>query len=394
MSDVTDVIVIGAGAAGLMCAMQAGRRGRTVRVLDHARQPGRKILMSGGGHCNFTNEEVRAEHYLSHNPHFCKSALSRFSQWDFIELVRSHGIAFSCREHGQLFCDEGAGHILEMLLAGCRQADVTWQMDTTVEAVCHLGERRFELRTNRGEYACTSLVVATGGLSIPGAGASGLGFEIARQFEIRVWPLSPGLVPLTLQAKDKARLADLAGIAVEAEVRYGKKQFRDPLLFTHRGLSGPAILQISLEWQPGQEISIDLLPDLDLAAELTAQSQSHPRRTLKTALAEHLPKRLAAVMAPPEWADIPLGRISAAQFKAIAEGIQQWRLKPGGTEGYRTAEVTLGGVDCDALSSKTMGARAVPGLFFVGEVVDVTGRLGGYNLQWAWSSGWCAGQYV
>ncbi|MBI5552727.1 MAG: NAD(P)/FAD-dependent oxidoreductase [Desulfobacterales bacterium] len=394
MTDTTDVIVIGAGAAGLMCAMQAGRRGRTVRVIDHARRPGRKILMSGGGHCNFTNEDVRAEHYLSHNPHFCKSALSRFSQWDFIELVRRHGIAFSRREHGQLFCDEGSGRILEMLLAECRQAGVALGMETEIEAVSRLGERRFALHTNQGIYECASLVVATGGLSIPGSGASGLGFEIARQFEIQVWPLAPGLVPLTLQPKDKERLADLAGIAVEAAVRCGKKQFRDPLLFTHRGLSGPAILQISLEWQPGQEIGIDLLPELNLAEELEAQRQHHPRRALKSALAERLPKRLAAVMAPPEWADIPLARLSSAQVQQIATGIQQWRLKPGGTEGYRTAEVTLGGVDCDALSSKTMEARAVPGLFFIGEVVDITGRLGGYNLQWAWSSGWCAGQYV
>ncbi len=394
MTETSDVIIIGAGAAGLMCAIQAGRRGRAVRVLDHGRRPGRKILMSGGGHCNFTNEDVRAEHYLSHNPHFCKSALSRFSQWDFIELVRRHGIAFSRREHGQLFCDEGSGRILEMLLAECRQAGVALGMEIEIEAVCRLGERRFALHTNQGVYECASLVVATGGLSIPGSGASGIGFEIAAQFDIPVWPPAPGLVPLTLQPKDKQRLADLAGIAVEAVVCCGKKQFRDPLLFTHRGLSGPAILQISLEWQPGQEIGIDLLPALDLAAELEAQRRQHPRRLLKSALAERLPKRLAAVMAPPEWADIPLARLSSAQFKQIAAGVQQWRLKPGGTEGYRTAEVTLGGVDCDALSSKTMEARAVPGLFFIGEVVDVTGRLGGYNLQWAWSSGWCAGQYV
>jgi hypothetical protein len=237
-------------------------------------------------------------------------------------------------------------------------------------------------------------VVATGGLSIPGAGASGLGFEIARQFEIPVWPPAPGLVPLSLQPKDRERLADLAGIAVEAVVRCGKKQFRDPLLFTHRGLSGPAILQISLEWQPGQEIGIDLLPELDLAAELEVQRQGHPRRALKSALAECLPKRLAVAMVPAGMADTPLARLSAAQLKQIVAGIKEWRLKPGGTEGYRTAEVTLGGVDCDALSSKTMEARAVPGLFFIGEVVDVTGRLGGYNLQWAWSSGWCAGQYA
>jgi hypothetical protein len=280
-----------------------------------------------------------------------------------------------------------------MLLAECRQAGVVLQMETGIEVVCHLGERRFGLHTSRGVYECASLVVATGGLSVPGAGTSGLGFDIAGQFNIRVWPPTPGLVPLTLQPKDKERLADLAGIAVEAVVRCGKKQFRDPLLFTHRGLSGPVILQTSLEWQPGQEIGIDLLPGLDLAAALDTQRRQHPRRVLKSALAEYLPKRLALAVSPPEMADTPLVQLSVAQFRQIVAGIQQWRLKPGGTEGYRTAEVTLGGVDCDALSSKTMEARAVPGLFFVGEVVDVTGRLGGYNLQWAWSSGWCAGQY-
>lgn len=394
MADRTDVIVLGAGAAGLMCAAQAGRQKRTVRVIDHARRPGRKILMSGGGHCNFTNEEVRAEHYISHNPHFCKSALSRFSQWDFLDMVRAHHIGYSCREHGQLFCDAGSGRILEMLLGECREVGVTLQMETRIEAVRPLGERRFAVHTTRGAYECSSLVVATGGLSIPTAGASGLGFDIARQFGIPVRPTAPGLVPLTLQPGDKARLADLAGIAVEAVVGCGRRQFRDPLLFTHRGLSGPAILQISLEWQPGQELCIDLLPELDLAAALAAQRRGHPRRSLKTALAEYLPKRLAAVMAPPEDADNPLGRLSDSRFREIAAGVRQWRLKPGGTEGYRTAEVTLGGVDCDALSSRTMEARAVPGLFFVGEVVDVTGRLGGYNLQWAWSSGWCAGQDV
>ncbi len=394
MPDVIDVIIIGAGAAGLMCAIQAGRRGRTVRVIDHGRRPGRKILMSGGGHCNFTNEEIRAEHYISHNPHFCKSALSRFSQWDFLEMVRAHDIDYSCRDHGQLFCDGGSGRILEMLLGECRRAGVVLQMETGVEAIRPLGGRRFGVRTSRGAHECTSLVVATGGLSIPAAGATGLGFDIARQFGIPVQPTSPGLVPLTLQPRDKARLADLAGIAVDAEVRCGRKQFRDPLLFTHRGLSGPAILQISLEWQPGRELFIDLLPELDLTAALAIQRQSHPRRTLKSALAEYLPKRLATAMAPPEAADTPLTQLADAQFRRIEAGIRQWRLKPGGTEGFRTAEITLGGVDCDALSSKTMEARAVPGLFFIGEVVDVTGRLGGYNLQWAWSSGWCAGQYV
>jgi predicted Rossmann fold flavoprotein len=394
MTETADILIIGAGPSGLMCAMEAGRRGRMVRVLDHAPKPGRKLLMSGGGHCNFTNEEIRAEHYISHNPHFCKSALSRYSQWDFLDLVAKHGIAFHCRDHGRFFCDDGAGRILAMLLDECRRAGVVLRMETHVEAIEYLGPRRFKVVTDRGPYECASLVVATGGLSIPGAGATRLGFDIAAQFQIKVWPPSAGLVPLTLQPKDKERLAGLAGIAVEAEVCHARQRFRENLLFTHRGLSGPAILQISLDWQPGEEIEIDLLPGLDLTAALEEQRRLHPRRAVKSALALHLPKRLAAALVAPALADLPLGSLAPNHFREIAAQFKHWRLKPSGTEGYRTAEVTLGGVDCHAISSKTMEAQAVPGLFFIGEVLDVTGRLGGYNLQWAWSSGWCAGQYV
>ncbi|MFZ1984209.1 MAG: NAD(P)/FAD-dependent oxidoreductase [Desulfatitalea sp.] len=394
MTDPTDSLIIGAGASGLMCAMEAGKRCRRVLVLDHAPKPGRKILMSGGGHCNFTNEEIRAEHYISHNPHFCKSALSRYSQWDFLDLLRKHGIAFHCRDHGRLFCDDGAGRILAMLLEECRRAGVVLRMKTHVEAIEHLGSRRFKVVTDQGSYECASLVVATGGLSIPTAGATRLGFDIAAQFQIKVWPPSAGLVPLTLQPKDKERFAGLAGIAVEADVRYGQQQYRENLLFTHRGLSGPAILQISLDWQPGREIEIDLLPALDLTVALEEQRRQHPRRALKSALALYLPKRLAVAMVAPALADLALGSLSPSHFREVTAQFKQWRLKPSGTEGYRTAEVTLGGVDCHAISSKTMEAQAVPGLFFIGEVLDVTGRLGGYNLQWAWSSGWCAGQYV
>lgn len=394
MTDPTDSLIIGAGASGLMCAMEAGKRCRRVLVLDHAPKPGRKILMSGGGHCNFTNEEIRAEHYISHNPHFCKSALSRYSQWDFLDLLRKHGIAFHCRDHGRLFCDDGAGRILAMLLEECRRAGVVLRMKTHVEAIEHLGSRRFKVVTDQGSYECASLVVATGGLSIPTAGATRLGFDIAAQFQIKVWPPSAGLVPLTLQPKDKERFAGLTGIAVEAEVRCNQQRFRENLLFTHRGLSGPAILQISLDWQPGREIEIDLLPALDLTVALEEQRRQHPRRALKSALALYLPKRLAVAMVAPALADLALGSLSPSHFREVTAQFKQWRLKPSGTEGYRTAEVTLGGVDCHAISSKTMEAQAVPGLFFIGEVLDVTGRLGGYNLQWAWSSGWCAGQYV
>jgi predicted Rossmann fold flavoprotein len=388
-----DVIIIGAGAAGLMAAMEAGKRGRRVVVLDHARKPGRKILMSGGGHCNFTNRDVRPDHFISHNPHFCKSALSRYSQWDFIDLVQKHRIAYSERAHGQLFCHGSAREILGMLLDECRRAGVGLRLDTKIVKIESAGERKFSLSTSQGNFYAPSLVVATGGLSIPAAGASALGYAIAGQFQINVRPPSPGLVPLTLAPGDKQRVAPLSGMAVDAVVDNQRQSFHESLLFTHRGLSGPAILQISSYWQPGEEIHINLLPNLDLIDILVREQCSRSRRVLKTVLTRFLPRRLVAALIPEALAESTVQSLSHEQFRAVAALLQHWTVKPGGTEGYRTAEVTVGGVDCDAISSKTMETRQVPGLYFIGEVLDVTGRLGGYNLQWAWSSGWCAGQY-
>ena len=390
----TDVVIIGAGASGLMCAMEAGKRGRRVMVLDHGKTPGRKIIISGGGRCNFTNLNLEAARYISNNRHFCKSALSRYTQWDFIELVNKHGIAYGQRSHGQLFCIESARQILDMLWSECQMAGVAFSLDTKIEIIERPPDQDFAVHTSRGNYTCQSLVIATGGLCMTGAGASPLGYEIARQFNIPVRQPNAGLVPLTLQPADKKRLAGLAGIAVEALVTCRQHRFRDNILFTHRGLSGPAILQLSSYWQPGETIAIDLLPDMDLVAVLKGQQRQHPQRQIKTVLASFLPKRLVAARITPAIAERPLQHLSHKQFREIATQLHQWNLKPGGTEGYRTAEVTVGGVDCDAISSKTMQARRVPGLYFTGEVLDVTGWLGGYNLQWAWSSGWCAGRVV
>lgn len=390
----TNVVIIGAGASGLMCAMEAGKRGRRVLVLDHGNTPGRKILISGGGRCNFTNLNIDAAHYISHNAHFCKSALSRYTQWDFIELVNKHGIAYGQRSHGQLFCIESARQILDMLWSECEMAGVAFSLDTKIGTIVKRPDHAFSVHTSRGNCTCQSLVVATGGLCMTGAGASPLGYEIARLFDIPVRPPRAGLVPLTLQPAEKKILAGLSGIAVEAVVNCRQHRFRDNILFTHRGLSGPAILQVSSYWQPGEAIVIDLLPEMDLVAVLKGHQRQHPQRQLKTILATLLPKRLVAARIAPAMAERPLQDLSSRQFREISTRLQQWVLKPGGTEGYRSAEVTVGGVDCDAVSSKTMQARRVPGLYFIGEVLDVTGWLGGYNLQWAWSSGWCAGQVV
>ena len=389
-----DVIIIGAGASGLMCAMEAGRRGRRVLVLDHANKPGKKILMSGGGRCNFTNLRVGAENYLSHNPHFCKSALSRFTQGDFIALVQQHHIPYHEREHGQLFCDDSAKDILAMLLSGCEQAGVAIRVNTRIDAIVRRPEGGFQVTTSLGALACQSLVVASGGLSIPAMGASPFGYRIAEQFGIKVWPTRAGLVPFTLHPHDKERLAPLSGIAVDSVVENPRQSFRENLLFTHRGLSGPAILQISSYWQPGEAVAIDLLPGLDLAGELQAAREERPKTALKTLLGNHLPKRLIAARLDEAMADKPLQHLSRQELAHVAAALQQWQVKPNGTEGYRTAEVTLGGVDCEAVSSQTMESRSVPGLYFTGEVLDVTGWLGGYNFQWAWSSGWCAGQFA
>jgi len=388
-----DVIIIGAGASGLMCAIEAGKRNRKTLVIDHAKEPGKKILMSGGGRCNFTNYSVSSENYISHNPHFCKSALSRYTQYDFLEMVDKYNVSFSERDHEQLFCDGSASEILDMLLSECNNG-VTFQMDMTIEKIERLGNHSFRVYTNRSDYICQSLVIATGGLSIPTSGASPFGYKIAEQFDIKVWPRLPGLVPFTLSPKDKEQLTPLSGIAVEVVVSNERKSFRENILFTHRGLSGPAILQMSSYWQPGEEVTINLLPDLNLISTLNEQQQQRPKKTVKSVLSEYLPKRLVKTMVMSELAESPLNTLSQKQFEKITEQLQQWTIKPNATEGYRTAEVTLGGVDCDSISSKTMESSKVSGLFFTGEVLDVSGWLGGYNLQWAWSSGWCAGQFV
>jgi predicted Rossmann fold flavoprotein len=394
MIERVDVVVIGAGAAGLMCAMEAGKRGRNVLVLDHAARPGQKLLVTGGGRCNFTNYHIDAGNYLSHNPHFCKSALSRFTQWDFIDLVTLHCIAFHEREHGRLFCDSSARDILDMLLAEGERAGVSFRFNTSITRIKKCGDQDFIVSGSFGELRCQSLVLATGGLSMPTIGATPFGYKLAEQFGVKVWPTSAGLVPFTLQPTDKEKLSPLAGIAVLAEVGNSRQVFEENILFTHRGLSGPAILQISSYWQPGEDIEINLLPGLALVDLLKAAKQQRPQRKLKLVLAEYLPKRLVATFIDEVTGESPLQNLSQTRLQQVAGLLQQWKIKPSGTEGYRTAEVTLGGVDCDSVSSKTMESQAQPGLYFIGEVLDVAGWLGGYNLQWAWSSGWCAGQYV
>jgi len=395
----TDVLIIGASAAGLMCAIEAGKRGRKVFVLDHANKPGKKILMSGGGRCNFTNYDVSSDNYISHNPHFCKSALSRYTQWDFLDLVNKYHIPFHERAHGQLFCDDSAKDILNMLLSECEHGGVTIKLNTEILEVKKINEKGFQVNTlsknsQPTNFDCTSLVVATGGLSIPKMCASPLGYKIAEQFGIKVWPTSAGLVPFTLQPEEKERFSDLSGIAIDSLVSNERVAFRENILFTHRGLSGPAILQISSYWLPGEAISINLLPDINLGDKLKDAQRQHPQQQLKTCLAQFLPRRVISTLLDASLIDSTLQALSHKQFALVADQLHNWTIKPNGTEGYRTAEVTLGGVDCDALSSKTMESKSISGLYFIGEIVDVTGWLGGYNFQWAWSSAWCAGQYV
>jgi predicted Rossmann fold flavoprotein len=389
-----DVVIVGAGAAGLMCAIEAGRRGRKVVVLEKANKPGKKILMSGGGRCNFTNLNIHADNYLSHNPHFCKSALSRYTQWDFIELVKRHHIPFHEKTLGQLFCDQKSHDILNMLLLECEQSDVDIRLNAAIDKVEKESDHHFKVVSSRGSFHCQSLVVASGGLSIPTMGSSPFGYELAKEFGMKVWPTRAGLVPLTLHVEQKEKLAVLSGVAVETEVSNEHISFRESMLFTHRGLSGPSILQISSYWQAGEEITINLLPDMSALDMLKTAKQQQPQKKLKTILNEYLPRSFLDVMLLPSIAEMKLATISLQKLEEIARQLNAWRVLPNGTEGYRTAEVTLGGVDCDAISSKTMAAIAIPGLYFIGEVLDVTGWLGGYNFQWAWSSGWVAGQEV
>jgi predicted Rossmann fold flavoprotein len=388
-----DVAIIGAGAAGLMCALTAGRRGRRTLVVDHAAKLAEKIRISGGGRCNFTNLHTAPDAFLSANPHFCKSALQQFTPADFIDMVRAHAIAFHEKKLGQLFCDGSAHAIIDMLQAECRAADADIRLHTAVDSVAKTDDG-FLIATAAGDITAKSLVVATGGLSIPKVGATGFGYDIARQFGLAIVPPRPGLVPLTFDDDVLARCKALTGLSVEAKVGYGRTSFAEGLLFTHRGLSGPSILQISSYWEAGEMIMVDLLPGLDASDRLLADKVAKPKADVATCLSGLLPKRLAAAVC--DMAGLA-GRIADRpdrQLRDLGALVNQWQLVPAGSEGYRTAEVTVGGVDTAALSSKTMQARHVPGLFFIGEVVDVTGHLGGYNFQWAWSSGFVAGQHA
>ena len=396
-----DVIVIGAGAAGMMCAAQAGRRGRRVLVIDHSARLGERIRISGGGRCNFTNRNVGAENYLSQNPHFCRSALARFSQRDFIAMIERHRISYHEREHGQLFCDDTAQDIIAMLKDGCDDAGVQWAMPCAVHHIERIENPEeglsYAAATGLGTFRCQSLVIATGGLAAPKIGASPFGYRIAEQFGLRVIPPKPALVPLALAPETLAPLKPLAGASLDAGTHCDGGSFRENMLITHRGLSGPAILQISSYWQmqeygggKKQPVEIDLLPDLDAAAWLAEHRRS--KALLSNLLAERLPRRFAH-----EWCALfgwakPVNELSQRELDAVAQALKGWALLPSGTLGYAKAEVTLGGVDTGGLSSKTMQAKSAPGLYFIGEVVDVTGWLGGYNFQWAWSSGWVAGQ--
>jgi predicted Rossmann fold flavoprotein len=389
-----DVLIIGAGAAGLMCAIAAGQRSRRVLVVDHANKVGKKILMSGGGRCNFTNTGVTPTNYLSANPHFAKSALARYTPWDFIALVDKHHIAYHEKELGQLFCDDSSKQIVRMLLDECAAAGVTVEASCAVQRVRKTPEG-FSVHNARGEVHAESLVVACGGLSIPSMGASGFGYELARQFGHAVLPTRAGLVPLTLSGKHQEHYLDLAGVVLSlVETRVGKQGFRAGLLFTHRGISGPAILQISSYWQPGDDLRVDLLADRDAGDWLLEQRATRPLAELKTVLGDLLPKRLAQRLCEQWLESRPMRQYHESELVHVGGRLNAWPITASGTEGYRTAEVTLGGVDTDGLSSSTMQSKIVPGLYFIGEVVDVTGWLGGYNFQWAWASGQAAGQVV
>jgi predicted Rossmann fold flavoprotein len=388
-----DVIIIGAGAAGLMCAIEAGKRGRRVWLIDHRAKIAEKIRISGGGRCNFTNLHTRPQCYLSQNPHFCKSALRRYTPQDFIALVRKHGIAFHEKKLGQLFCDDSAKQIIAMLLAEAREADVNLKTSMQVHAIEAVAGG-YRVKTGQGEQTCVSLVIATGGLSIPKIGATHFGYEVAKQFGLRVIQPRAALVPLIFDGTLLARCQKLSGLSVEADVRFGKQVFAEGLLFTHRGLSGPSILQISSYWEEGEPIVINLAPGTDMFAFLKEKKQSQPRLHVNNALTGILPRRLAQTICDERNDSGPLADLSDTRLAALARAINDWHVKPIGTEGYRTAEVTRGGVDTRELSSKTMEASRQSGLFFIGEVVDVTGHLGGFNFQWAWSSGYVAGQYV
>ncbi len=388
-----DVIIIGAGAAGLMCAIEAGKRGRSVLVIDHSKSVGEKIRISGGGRCNFTNINTTPENFLSENPRFCISALKRYTQFDFINLIKKHNIYFHEKTLGQLFCDESAQQIIDMLLEECRAVKVQLTLNTAISDISKSGDK-FEFKSENENFRCSSLVIASGGLSIPKIGATPFGYEVAKQFDIKVVPPRAGLVPFTFSEEKLLRYKDLAGIALDVEVSCNGKSFREAMLFTHRGLSGPAILQISSYWKNNDDIIINLLPDMNAFEYLEEGRLEAPRIELYNALSNIFPKRFAQFICEENYFNGRLCDFSNSQFQIVADTLHGWRIKPDGTEGYRTAEVTLGGVSTDELSSKTFEAKKVPGLFFIGEVMDVTGHLGGYNFQWAWSSGYACGQFA
>lgn len=383
-----DVIIIGGGAAGLFCGMTAGRRGRSVLVIEHADKVGKKILISGGGRCNFTNIHTSPENFICGNRNFHKSALAGFKPADFIDLVEKHGIRYHEKKLGQLFCDDGSQQIVEMLLNECADAGVEIAVNFQVESIEKTNH--FMIRTSRGVYECDSLVIATGGLSIPKMGATDFGHQIARQFGHRVTELKPALVPFTLTDRDREKLSPLSGISIDATVRLRNHSFRENLLVTHQGLSGPSILQISSYWNPGESLDIDLIPGRN--AEEILELEMDTNKELKTVLSRFWPARFAQAWTELNAGSKPMRQITRKEMRSISEKIHHWHLQPNGTEGYRKAEVTAGGVDTDDLSSKTMESRIVPGLYFIGEVVDVTGHLGGFNFQWAWASGFAAGK--
>lgn len=393
MTTKVDVLIIGAGAAGLMCAAQAAYRGRSVLVIDHAKQAGKKILISGGGRCNFTNMDVEPNNYLCNNRHFVKSALSRYTQWDFLGLIGKYAVAYHERDFGQLFCDDSAKEIVRILMGECEEAGAKVQLRTDVISI-NPSSVGYEVETTKGQFQAESLVVATGGLSMPKLGATPFGYKLAEQFGLQVLPTRAGLVPFTLHDHDKETYADLSGVSLPVSVTAENGTvFSADMLFTHRGLSGPSVLQISNYWLPGEPVIVDLLPSTDMSEFIANKRENSPNQSLKNALAELLPKRLVeAILDKHKIVDAPLKQLSHRTIEQVIKLIEAYEIKPNGTEGYRTAEVTLGGIDTDQISSKTMECKDVAGLYFIGEVLDVTGWLGGYNFQWAWASGWAAGQ--
>jgi len=388
-----DVVIIGAGASGLMCAATAAYRGRKVLLLEHTKKIGRKILMSGGGRCNFTHLHNTPANFLSNNPHFCKSALSRFRSADFVELVDRHGIEYHEKTPGQLFCNESSKEILQLLLTECDWAGVEIITETSVFEL-EQASQGYHLKTSRGQFNAESVVVATGGLSIPNGGATGFAYDIAEQFGLQVTPRQAALVPFTLQPDLLEHLKPLSGVSQPVSVCCNGMSFTENLLLTHRGLSGPAILQISSYWHAGDEIEIDLLPQLALEDWLKEQRQQRPKTELRTLMAQHMTKRLAQTLCELWGFEGEVGQYSNARVQDVVQQFKHWRIKPSGTEGYRTAEVTLGGIDTNEVSQKTFESKKAPGLYFIGECLDVTGHLGGHNFQWAWASGFCAGQFV